>query len=139
MAGKICPYCGKETAFVDSSIVYGKSYGMIYICLPCKAYVGVHKGTDTALGRLANAELRELKKQAHLYFDQVWKTGQMERNKAYTWLSQTLNIERDKTHIGMFDEKLCRDCAYFSKQLLNDLRRLDLDFGEEPKTLYYEL
>ena len=31
---------------------------MIYICKPCDAYVGVHKGTDKALGRLANKELR---------------------------------------------------------------------------------
>ena len=29
------------------------------------AYVGVHKGTDKPLGRLANAELRYWKKRAH--------------------------------------------------------------------------
>ena len=66
IAGKICPYCGKPTEYVDSSIIYGRSYGMIYLCRDCRAYVGVHKGTDQALGRLANAELREAKKEAHL-------------------------------------------------------------------------
>ena len=37
---------------------YGVDYGMIYYCPQCGAYVGVHKGTDRAKGRLANAELR---------------------------------------------------------------------------------
>ncbi|MFB5268120.1 zinc-finger-containing protein [Paenibacillus enshidis] len=37
------------------------------------AYVGVHDGTDIPLGRLANRELRELKKQCHALFDPVWK------------------------------------------------------------------
>lgn len=75
LTGKICPYCGKPTEYVDSSVIYGRSYGMIYLCRDCKAYVGVHKGTDQALGRLANAELREAKKEAHFYFDQIAKTS----------------------------------------------------------------
>lgn len=55
LTGHICPYCGCFAEFVDSSCVYnGKSYGMIYLCRPCVAWVGVHKGTDNALGRLAN-------------------------------------------------------------------------------------
>lgn len=32
LTGKICPYCGKPTEYVDSSIIYGRSYGMIYLC-----------------------------------------------------------------------------------------------------------
>lgn len=75
LTGKICPYCGKPTEYVDSSVIYGYSYGMIYLCRDCRAYVGVHKGTDLALGRLANAELREAKKEAHFYFDQIAKTN----------------------------------------------------------------
>ena len=53
-----CDYCGRETEYVDSKVIYGKSYGKIYLCRNCMAYVGVHKGTDKPLGRLANAELR---------------------------------------------------------------------------------
>ena len=49
LTGKICPYCGKPTEFVDSSVIYGRSYGMIYLCRDCRAYVGVHKGTDLSL------------------------------------------------------------------------------------------
>ena len=57
-----CDYCGRETEYVDSKVIYGKSYGKIYLCRNCMAYVGVHKGTDKPLGRLANAELRNWKK-----------------------------------------------------------------------------
>jgi predicted RNA-binding Zn-ribbon protein involved in translation (DUF1610 family) len=119
-AGFVCPYCGAKTEYIDSSFVYGRSYGMIYICKPCDAYVGVHKGTDNALGRLANKELREAKKQAHYYFDQIAKTGLINkiwkqfipntgnRNKAYLWLSKQMNIERELCHIGMFNVEQCQ-------------------------------
>lgn len=51
----ICNYCGTPADFVDSSVVYhGHSFGMIYLCPRCGAYVGVHKGSDKPLGRLAN-------------------------------------------------------------------------------------
>lgn len=64
-----CDYCGRQAEYVDSKVVYGKSYGMMYLCRNCMAYVGVHKGTDKPLGRLANAELRYWKKRAHAVFD----------------------------------------------------------------------
>jgi hypothetical protein len=42
MSNPICPYCNQESQFVDSSVIYGKSYGMIYLCSDCDAYVGCH-------------------------------------------------------------------------------------------------
>jgi DNA-directed RNA polymerase subunit RPC12/RpoP len=120
-AGLVCPYCGNKTEYIDSSYIYnGKSYGMIYICKPCDAYVGVHKGTDKALGILANKELREAKKEAHFYFDQIAKTGLINkiwkeyipnlgnRNKAYLWLSKQMEIDREYCHIGMFNVGQCK-------------------------------
>lgn len=139
LAGKICPYCGSPTEFVDSTEIYGKSYGMMYLCRECEAHVGVHKGTDKALGRLATKELRKKKHEAHEYFDQIWKLGFMSRNEAYDWLSGVLGIPPEYTHIGMFSELTCQSVINFSKQFLNDSRRLDIDFGYEPKTPYYPL
>jgi len=46
LRGKKCPYCKGETKYVDSSLVYGRSYGMMYLCEPCDAYVGVHHKTS---------------------------------------------------------------------------------------------
>lgn len=83
------------------------SYGLAYICRPCAAYVGCYKGTQKALGRLANAKLRKYKRLAHEAFDQIWKNELMKRHEAYSWLSERLGIERDYTHIGMFDVDLC--------------------------------
>jgi len=105
-----CDYCGTLVEFVDSKVIYGKSYGMIYLCPDCGAYVGVHKGTDKPLGRLANAELREWKKAAHKVFDPLWQQGPFrgKRNAAYRWLAKQLQLPVEKTHIGMFDVEECK-------------------------------
>lgn len=84
----MCDYCGKQAHFVDSSVVYGRSYGMIYYCPDCKAWVGVHKGTDAPLGRLADAQLRKAKIAAHAAFDVIWRRRRTTRKKAYKWLSE---------------------------------------------------
>ena len=111
-----CPYCGKRPEHVDSKVVYGRSYGMIYLCKPCNAYVGTHRDKPKkALGRLANKQLREAKKLAHKYFDQLWQRKMLKdnikkheaRTLAYKWLSKQLSVPLRFTHIGMFDEDLC--------------------------------
>ena len=105
-----CDYCSRRAEFVDSKIIYGKSYGMIYLCRNCMAYVGVHKGTAKPLGRLANAQLRYWKKRAHAEFDPLWKYGRFRgcRNAAYAWLAKELGLPVENTHIGMFDVTTCR-------------------------------
>ena len=122
--GKKCPYCGNQTDYIDSIEIYKKrSYGMVYACLPCNAWVGVHHGnTEKSLGRLANAELREAKKKAHYYFDPIWKhlverghSKQQARASAYKWLSERLGIPIKFTHIGMFDVELCNKTIDYSK------------------------
>jgi len=113
--GKVCPYCGNGTEYRDSEVVYGRSYGMIYICVPCDAYVGVHKGSNRSLGRLANKELREWKKLAHAAFDPLWKkkmsagfSKHEARSKGYVWLSNQMELHIDETHIGMMDVDKCK-------------------------------
>ena len=105
-----CDYCGRKCDYVDSSAIYGKSYGMIYICWPCDAYVGVHKGTDKPLGRLADSALRLWKRQAHDAFDPLWKYGRFRgrRNAAYAWLAEKMGLPIEETHIGMFDVQQCK-------------------------------
>lgn len=124
LQGRVCPYCGQPSVYVDSAEIYrGTSYGMIYLCRPCKAWVGVHKGTDEALGRLANADLREWKKKAHDAFDPLWKNRIIKnRHQAYQWLSKKLGIPRHLTHIGMFDISECRRIVELSEQKLNEKR-----------------
>jgi hypothetical protein len=104
----ICPYCNKEADYVDSKIVYSRSYGMMYYCKDCDAYVGVHKGTDKPFGRLANKELREWKIKAHNAFDPLWKSKGFTRKGAYKYLSKAMNKKPSETHIGMFDVQECK-------------------------------
>ena len=104
-----CNYCGKPTRFVDSALVYhGHSYGMIYYCADCQAWVGVHKGTDRPKGRLANEELRIWKIRAHGAFDPIWTNRKKKRSQAYKWLAEQMGLPEDETHIGMFDVEQCQ-------------------------------
>lgn len=130
-SGKICPYCNQKTEYVDSEIIYRiRSYGMVYYCKPCDAWVGVHKGTDKALGRLANSDLREAKKEAHFYFDQLWKakiemgfTKGSARGKAYKWLSKQLGITGEETHVGWMDVELCKKVVEICKPYVEKLNK----------------
>ncbi len=111
LTAQICPYCGSSTELKNSSIVYQRDYGWLWICSrfpECNTYVGCHKGTTTPLGRLADKQLRLWKGNAHALFDRKWKKGKMKRGQAYRWLADKLGIEPEKTHIGMFDVEQCK-------------------------------
>ena len=107
----ICPYCGKFSKKVTGKEIYPHRNDLFklcfYSCATCDAYVGTHKGTTKPLGRLANKELREAKSVAHRAFDPLWKLGRMKRKEAYKWLAETLNIDAEDCHIGMFDIDMC--------------------------------
>lgn len=112
----ICDYCHNEAQLVSGDIIYPHRSDLHHLhfwqCVPCKAYVGCHRGTTRPLGRLANAELRQAKQDAHVAFDELWKrttpVGSFDRYGAYTWLAWQLGIDRAECHIGMFDVETCR-------------------------------
>jgi hypothetical protein len=82
---------------------------LFYKCDTCGAYVGCHPGTDRPLGRLANAELRKAKSEAHAAFDPKWQRGKWApRWRAYTKLAALLGIPSEDCHIGMFDIEQCK-------------------------------
>lgn len=122
LKGRICPYCHIPTEYKNSIEIYGVDYGMIYYCSKCGSYVGVHKGTNKAKGRLANAELRKCKIEAHKYFDEIYKRGIMKRTDAYKWLSEQLGLPTEFTHIGMFNPETCAKVVQVSKKLLKTMR-----------------
>ena len=129
LKGRLCPYCGKPTEYIDSDRVYSKSYGMLYACLPCKAWVGVHHKTGTAaLGRIANKELRNWKMAAHRSFDSLWKmSGKKNRRpNAYKWLAEQLGIDRHFAHIGMFNVEQCKATIEVCQKLRDSLSGREL-------------
>ena len=116
-----CPYCKKEAVWTDNSAVYGRSYGnstMIWICVPCNAYVGCHKNTKEPLGTIANAYLRGLRRDCHRVFDPIWKSGRMTRKDAYDYYSKKYN--RD-FHIATMDEEQCK--VFLKTEKIVDIKR----------------
>lgn len=106
-----CPYCNSgEVVLVSNSEIYGKEYGdwpYTYLCKCCKAYVGVHPGTDIPLGTLANKTLREARKTAKAKFFAVQKYHGWSRTQAYQWLANAMGLPRAETHFGWFNEESC--------------------------------
>jgi len=113
-----CPYCGKYATWVENKAVYGRNYGksyMIWLCKPCDAYVGCHQNSKMPLGTLANRELREWRKKAHLAIDDYWKGGNYTRNEVYQKLGKHYGSD---IHIGESDIALCKDLVDGAEQIL---------------------
>jgi hypothetical protein len=111
MTPVLCDYCSRQTSFVRGSQVYPHRPDLhklrFYMCRPCGAWVGVHRGTVKPLGRLADAALRRAKMDAHAAFDPLWKKGRGKRSSRYRWLADRLGIQPADCHIGMFDIATC--------------------------------
>lgn len=127
-----CPYCGGDILFKkDSSYIYSKNYGPIYVCEnypKCNSYVGTHPNTSIPLGRLANAELRQYKKAAHEYFDFMWQCKKRlgdknARSKGYHWLAMQLDKDLLSTHIGWFNLYDCQKVIALCKPYYTDLKK----------------
>lgn len=113
-----CPYCGAPAVLLESSadLYHGRDYGPAWACRPCGAWVGCHPRTHTPLGRLADAELRKAKMEAHAAFDPLWKRKQViaginkhhARGSGYKWLAAQLGVNREECHIGMMDVAMCK-------------------------------
>lgn len=110
----LCDYCHQPAEAVTGEEVYPHREDLFhlkfYVCEPCDARVGCHVKTGKPYGRLANAQLRRAKCEAHESFDKLWKgSGRvMSRPEAYRWLAEVLDIDQDEAHIGKFDEETCR-------------------------------
>lgn len=132
-----CIYCKSEVIFTSNVDVYGKKYGngKCYKCTNCDAYVGVHSGTNIPLGRLANKELRALKKSAHALFDPQWKEGKKKRGQAYEDLAKHLGIPKRECHFGWFDkETLEKAISILAKEMMKEtvgFLRKDSDLTDE--------
>lgn len=119
----LCPYCDNPAVLADSKEVYGgKSYGMIWICRPCRAWCGVHKGSHRPLGTLANGTVRELRKKAHATFDPIWKSKLLTSKQAYVRLSEAMGIEFHKCHIGMMQVDECHKAIECAKEIYRKAR-----------------
>jgi zinc-finger-containing domain len=91
----------------------GIDYGLLYVCLPCDARIGVRKGNahlpePEPSGLMANAQLRFARKKAHRAFDLLWQRELMSRASAYKWLATQMQIPAKECHIALFDLARCQ-------------------------------
>lgn len=128
LKGKLCPYCNKKTKLINSSFIYaGRDFGNLWYCDNCHNYVGCHKGSSHALGRVANKELRKLKEKAHSIFDVLWKRKKRiegisktrARKEGYKWLSNQLKIPHRYCHIAMFNKRQCIEVILLCSKYVN--------------------
>lgn len=107
-----CNCCqSPEVELVEHSAIYGgRSYGdwpYAYLCLSCRAYVGLHPQTDIPLGTLADKPLREARKTCKKPFDALWQGGAMSRTQAYKWLAGQMGISVKQCHFALFTIEQC--------------------------------
>ena len=123
-----CPYCGSPVLFRSAEGIYNGNpkHIMLYVCSRypvCNSYVRAHRGPKIPVGELAGPELRSLRREAHLYFDQLYLSGLMSKQAAYVWLSNITCTPASKAHIGLLREYNCRIVISESKRLL-DLKEI---------------
>lgn len=123
-----CPYCGSPAILRSAEGIYrdNSRNAMLYVCKKypaCDSYVRVQPGTRCPIGTMANGELRALRKEAHHYFDQLYKRGMMTKEEAYHWLAEILAAPMDQAHIGLLGEYYCGIVIEESKKLLQQHRR----------------
>lgn len=80
-----------------------------------------------------------LRNQAHEYFDKLWQYKYLNRDEAYEKLAEHMGIPESKAHMRMMGTKQCREVVEWDLMLLNDMRRLDLDYGAPINHPYYEI
>lgn len=118
-----CPYCGGSVTYRSADGIYRENPRgvMLYVCSrypSCDAYVRVHEGTTIPVGSLANGELRALRREAHQWFDRLYREGVMTKDDAYEWLSELLSAPRSQAHIGYLGEYRCRQVIAESRKLV---------------------
>lgn len=100
----LCIECGSAAEVVGGERIYPHrpdlSHKRFWLC-SCGAYCGSHGLTTRALGSPCGPVTRRARLEAHDWFDQIWKTRQMDRSRAYQWLSDQMGIPKERTHIGM--------------------------------------
>lgn len=118
-----CPYCGSPAILRSAEGIYrdNRRSAMLYVRKKypaCDSYVRVQPGTRLPIGTMANGELRAMRKEAHHYFDQLYKRGMMTKEEAYHWLAEILAAPMDQAHIGLLGEYYCGIVIEESKKLL---------------------
>jgi hypothetical protein len=128
--GPACPYCNGKSILRPETFIYNEHYSdkNYWVCenYPnCNAYVGTHGHgiwQNFPMGRLANPDLRNLKKNAHQLFDHMWKTKTIARGEMYSWMRRVMNLTEPEAHIGELDNDRCRELIEHLNELYSRIK-----------------
>lgn len=86
---------------------------------------------------MANEELHYWRKQAHYWFDQIWRKPirLSTRYKAYGWLAREMKLSREDTHIALFEVEECKEVIRLCKERLSKRKNKINDKWERSKIL----
>ena len=125
-----CIHCDRLADITDGGEIYPHRPDLasqsFYICRPCDAYVGCHKGTTNPLGTPANAKLRRLRIAVHNLLDPMWQQVQDKRERkrargdVYFRLAEEMQLSMNNCHVSLFNEKQCQQAYAILSRWKND-------------------
>lgn len=118
-------------------------YGLAYLCQNWPACTGAHGAHPDGkpLGTPASKDVRVARIRAHAAFDELWKDAdqltcyapqndgergflkKVARKRAYAWLRDRMNMDREQCHIGDFDIETCARVVEISRGMGPELVR----------------
>ena len=116
-----CPKCHSKALLRPASVVYGNKAdpnAKVYVCATypaCDSYVNAHRHTNHPMGTLADAVLRQKRRETHLELDRLWKNGLMSRAEAYRLIQFYLGVPSEDAHIGKFFVGRCEEVSAFCR------------------------
>ena len=109
-----CPYCSGKLIIRDADEIYTDkgSNEKLFVCSnypKCDTYTRatLFNGKLTPVAIPGNKQLRNLRAEAHYYFDKISELGILSRTDSYKWLSERLELKYVHSHIGEFSEYQC--------------------------------
>lgn len=125
-----CPYCRSQAYLRPASVLTnsgpvseGDSY---YVCARypfCDSYVKAHKFNKMPMGTLANRELRQKRRAAHIALQKLTDCGLMTRKETYRWLQTQMGITPEDAHIAKFSEQRCEQVIQLCNRFLQPPRK----------------
>ncbi|MPM58159.1 hypothetical protein SDC9_104988 [bioreactor metagenome] len=134
--GQLRCHCGSQVVLRDAADVC-RAHRMgakAYVCArypACDSYVMAHPDTQAPMGSLAGPELRKLRREAHLQFNQLYQSGLMTKREAYQWLAYMVQAPMEHAHIGHLGDYYCKVVVRESKKLLESQLKLAKAAGGE--------
>ena len=127
-----CQYCGSQ-AYLRPASVLNKTEkadadAMFYVCARypvCDAYVTANAGNLMPMGTLANRQLRQKRRAAHVALNRLWQSNIMTRKEAYRWLQLQLGVEEEDAHIARFLDYRCDETIRLCESFVGKCRRAE--------------